>query len=132
MELHLKIIGFLLIVLSLIHIIFPKYFDWKNDLSSLSLINREMMYVHTFFIAFVVFLMGVVCLTSSSEIVGTILGKRLALGFCAFWAVRLVVQFFGYSSKLWKGKLFETGVHILFSFFWLYLSGVFFLIYISE
>lgn len=129
MELHLKIIGFLLIALSSGHIIFPRYFNWKKELSSLSLMNQQMMYVHTFFIAFVVFLMGLICLTSSSEIVETTLGKRLALGFCAFWTIRLFVQFFGYSSKLWKGKRFETGIHILFSFFWIYLSVVFFLIY---
>ena len=48
MELLLKIIGGLLVLLAAIHIAFPKYFDWKVQLSSLSLINREMMYVHTF------------------------------------------------------------------------------------
>jgi hypothetical protein len=43
--------------------------------------------------------------------------------------VRLYIQFFGFSSKLWKGKLFETATHILFSLFWIYLSSVFFLTY---
>ena len=131
MELHLKIIGFLLIALSLVHVIFPSYFKWKKELSSLSLINRQMMWVHTFFIALVVFLMGLICLTSSNEIIGTTLGKRLSLGFCIFWTIRLLIQFFGYSSKLWKGKKIETAVHILFSMLWVYLSIVFFLIFWS-
>ena len=39
MELQLKIIGILLISLSFVHVLFPKYFNWKNELKSLSLIT---------------------------------------------------------------------------------------------
>jgi len=129
MELHLNIVGYLLIVFSLVHYIFPGYFNWKKDLSQLSLINRQMMYVHTFFIALTILLMGVLCLTSSKELLETALGRKIALGFCIFWFIRLLIQFLGYSTKLWKGKSFETMIHILFSFCWIYLSAVFFLIY---
>tara|TARA_R110000737_G_scaffold217581_1_gene233983 strand:- start:720 stop:905 length:186 start_codon:yes stop_codon:yes gene_type:complete len=48
MEVHLKIIGVLLMALALVHIIFPKYFNWKEELKSLSLINKQMMTIHTF------------------------------------------------------------------------------------
>jgi hypothetical protein len=116
-------------VLALIHIIFPKYFNWKTELSALSLINREMMQVHTFFIALGVFLMGLLCLVSSEEIVATELGKTISLGLGIFWTFRMFFQFFGYSKELWKGKTFETIVHIVFSLFWMYLVVVFFGIY---
>ncbi len=129
MELHLKITGLILTILGLIHIFFPKYFNWKSELKGLSLINRQMMYVHTFFIGLIVFLMGLLCLTYSSELIETPLGNKIVFGFGIFWAARLVVQFFGYSAKLWKGKKFETVIHILFSFLWAYLSAVFFFIY---
>lgn len=125
MEIHFKIIGVILIALALIHVIFPKYFNWKEELKSLSLINRQMMMVHTFFIALVVFLMGLLCLSSSIELIETKLGKTISLGLGIFWSIRLFIQFFGYSSELWKGKTFETIVHILFSLFWTYLSVVF-------
>jgi hypothetical protein len=125
MEIHLKIIGTLLIGLATIHLIFPKYFNWTDELKSMSLINRQMMYVHTFFIGLVVFLMGLLCLTSSDELIGTEFGKRIAFGLGVFWTSRLIIQFFGYSSKLWKGKTFETTVHILFSLLWIYLSVIF-------
>lgn len=131
MILHIRIIGFLLIILSLLHIVFPKYFNWEKELASLSLMNKQMMQVHTFFIALTVFLMGVLCLTSYSELVNTILGKRILLGLAIFWSIRMFLQFFGYSSKLWKGKLFETIVHIFFSFFWIYLSVVFWIAYLK-
>ena len=129
MELHLKIIGIFLILLSLLHLIFPKYFNWKQELSSLSLVNRQLMYVHTFFIALIVFLMGLLCISSSKDLTSSILGKRMSLMLGVFWSIRLYIQFFGYSSKLWRGKIFETSVHIVFSTFWIYLTTVFFLVY---
>ena len=129
MELHLKIIGFCLIGLGFVHAIFPKQFNWKQELSSLSIMNREMMYVHTFFIAFTLFLVGLLCLISAADLISTRLGKRISLGLGIFWTLRLFVQFFVYSSKTWRGKRFETIVHILFSIFWAYLSVIFILIY---
>ena len=84
-----------------------------------------MMYVHTFFIGLVVFLMGLLCLTSADDLTKTELGKKITLGLGVFWTSRLLIQFFGYSSKLWKGKAFETAVHILFSILWTYLSVIF-------
>lgn len=131
MELQLEITGVLLIALSLVHVIFPNYFNWRKDLEPISLINRQMMYVHTFFVAFAVFLMGMFCLTSATEILQTALGKKLALGFAVFWLLRLIIQFFGYSAVLWKGKMFETAVHIVFIFLWSYLSSLFMWVYFT-
>ena len=125
MEIHLKIIGILLCILALAHVAFPRYFNWKTELQTLSLINRQMMIVHTFFIALTVFLMGLLCFTSSKELINTRLGQTIALGFAIFWSIRLLIQFFGYSAELWKAKTFETSIHIIFSLLWLYLSYVF-------
>lgn len=125
MEIHIKIIGSLLILLSLVHIIFPRYFRWKEELTSLSLINAQMMKVHTFFIALTVFLMGLLCFTSAKELYGTDLGRKICLGMGCFWLIRLFFQLFIYSRKLWLGKFFETTIHIVFTFFWGYMSFVF-------
>ena|SRR5918993_2091149 len=129
MELHIKIIGYILIVLAFLHLIFPWYFKWKKDLGNIILINRQMMYVHTFFIALVVLLGGLLCVTSSKELIETRLGGRLAFGMFIFWGFRLIIQFVGYTSQTWKGKRFETTVHILFSILWLYLTLVFLIIF---
>lgn len=112
-------------VLAAIHIFFPKYFNWKEELKPLSLINRQMMTVHTFFISLTVFLMGLLCLTSATDLIQTKLGKTISLGLGIFWAVRLFFQLFVYSSKLWKGKKLETAIHILFSLIWVYLTIIF-------
>lgn len=91
--------------------------------------NRQLMQVHTFFIAVFVFLMGLLCLTSASDLVETELGRRICLGLGVFWLLRLFIQFSGYSSKLWKGSRWKTTVHILFSLVWVYFSLVFFIVY---
>lgn len=129
MIIHLKIIGFILVLLAILHLAFPRYFGWKQELSTLSLINRQMMYVHTFFIALIILLIGVLSFTLSVDLVTTTLGKRISLGIGLFWGARLYFQFFGYSSKLWKGKLFETAVHIFFTILWIYFTGVYLGIY---
>jgi len=130
MEVQLKLIGIVLMILSLVHAIFPKYFNWADELGRLSLVNRQMMYVHTFFIGLVLFLMGLLCLVSTDCIIHTKLGNQISLGFGVFWLARLMVQFFGYSSKLWKGKRLESIIHIVFSILWLYLSVFFCGLYI--
>lgn len=129
MELQLKITGVLLIALAFVHSAFPKYFNWNEELKVLSLVNRQLMKVHTFFIALTLLLMGVLCLTSSAELTATNLGKKIALGLGVFWTVRLFIQFFGYSSDLWKGKKFETMMHLAFSLLWTYFTFIFWATY---
>jgi hypothetical protein len=125
MEVHIKITGSLLIVLSLMHIFIPKFFKWEQELSSLSLITRQILYVHTFFIAFMVLLMGLLCVGYSHELIYTPLGKIICIGLFGFWFMRLSFQFFVYSAAVWKGKRFETIMHILFSILWTYITAVF-------
>ncbi len=125
MTLHLEIVGCLLIALALLHLAFPRYFDWARELRPLSLMNRQMMWVHTFFIALAVLLMGVLCVTCPDDLAATPLGRRVACGLAIFWGARLVVQFVGYSAELWRGKTFETIAHIGSALLWAYVTGVF-------
>ncbi|WP_223650127.1 hypothetical protein [Hymenobacter psoromatis] len=132
MQLQLELIGGLLVALALLHAGFGRYFHWRRELAPLSLINRQLMHVHTFFVALAVGLMGVLCLTSAAELVGTPLGRRVALGLGLFWLARLLAQFFGYSAALWRGKRFETIIHVLFSVLWTYVSAVFLLVGLGK
>ena len=132
MQLQLELIGGLLVGLALLHAGFGWYFDWRRELAPLRLINRQLMHVHTFFVALAVLLMGVLCLTSAAELTGTPLGRRVALGLGLFWLARLLAQFFGYSAELWRGKRFETIIHVLFSLLWTYVSAVFLLVGLGE
>ncbi|WAC03865.1 hypothetical protein N7U66_09220 [Lacinutrix neustonica] len=109
--------------------IFPKYFNWNVELKTISLVNRQIMTVHTFFIALTLFLIGALCFTSALDLINTKLGHSITFGLGVFWSVRLFVQFFVYSPKLRKGKTFETIIHIIFSLLWLYFASVFLMIY---
>jgi hypothetical protein len=124
-NLFVQISGWLLIGLALVHFIFPRYFNWKSELAPLTLVNRQMMEVHTFFVALTVFLMGLLAIFCSTDLIATRLGARVSLGLSIFWLARLVIQFAWYSPLLWKGKVFETSVHIGFSIFWACLSILF-------
>lgn len=128
MEIHLKIAGSLMVVLALLHAAFPRRFRWKEEFAGISLLSRQVMYVHTFFIALTVFLIGVLCISSAEMLTATDLGQRIAIGFAIFWISRLVIQFFGYSSQLWRGKPLETVIHIVFAAIWTYFSVVFVLV----
>ena len=89
--------------------VFPKYFRWKEELNSIKLNQQRIDGGAYIFIALVVFLMGLLCLTSTTELIGTKLGKTITLGLGIFGSPE---EFFGYSVELWKGKDFETVVHI--------------------
>jgi hypothetical protein len=125
MELHFRFIGILLVLLALMHIGFPKRFNWRHELSSLSLLNRQMMQVHTFFIALVVGGMGLFSFTQAQALSATPLGKTISLYLGIFWLIRFVFQHFVYAPKLWRGKAFETSMHILFTILWIYFSTIF-------
>jgi len=125
MEVHLKIIGILFMILALGHVFMPKYFNWKTDFSNLSLFNRQMIKVHTFFIALTVFGIGLLSFVEATSIIQTALGQKIALAFGVFWLFRLVAQLFVYSTKLWIGKRFETTMHILFTALWIYTSFIY-------
>ena len=128
MIIHLHILGAMFVILSMLHVGFPRYFRWKEQLHALSLINRQMVQVHTAFIALGIFLMGSLCLTSAHELLNDPLGHRICIGLGVFWAMRLVVQLFVYSTDLWRGKAFETTVHILFTLLWTYATATFLVI----
>ena len=53
------------------------------------------------------------------------LGVPITAGLAIFWGVRLYCQWFVYDRVLWRGKPFETAVHIVFSLCWIYLTALF-------
>lgn len=129
---HLEVIGAMMLVIAAAHAFFPRLFDWRRELAQLSLINRQMMVVHSFFIALALVLMGLLCLTSGEELANTALGRKVALGLAIFWTVRLLIQLVGYSPRLWRGKPRETAAHVAFTIIWAYFSLVFWRIASGE
>ncbi|MFQ3671046.1 MAG: hypothetical protein SNJ84_06275, partial [Verrucomicrobiia bacterium] len=117
--------GLLMISLALLHLGFPRFFRWHHTLAPLDLLHRQLFEVHTFFVAFTVGFMGWLSLWHAPELIGTPFGRTVCSGFALFWLIRLLVQWFWFSPKLWRNRPFETGIHLLFTLFWIFLSAVF-------
>ncbi len=132
-ELLLRLAGISLILLAAIHVFFPKRFRWREEFSKVSLLNRQIFYVHCFFICLVLFLMGALCAARPLALLEpTPLGVLVSGGLAVFWLLRLAAQWFFYDSKIWRGRPFETLMHWLFSVLWAFYSGLFGFIWWSQ
>jgi len=123
---NFRFAGAILVVLGLAHAYFPRRFDWPQHCEGLPLLTRQLFFVHNAFIGFAVFLQGVLCLVLAEDLVrpSRLAGAVLA-GLAAFWGARLWTQLFVYKAEHWRGKRFETAVHVAFICLWVYFAASF-------
>ncbi len=118
---HLMVAGVLQIALALFHFTLPGRFQWHEELARLSLLNRQIFWVHTFFIMLVLVMLGLLSIFGAKELVRpSALSRMVLIGITSFWAARLFCQFFVYSSDIWRGNALFTVAHVLFSLLWAY------------
>ncbi len=121
LRLHLQIVGSLLLVLAAAHAPFGRYFGWKRELAVLSLLTRQVFWVHTFFIALMVALMGWLSAFCADDLLAPSRLSRAVLGgIVLFWGCRLAIQLFVYDAAIWRGRRFYTFMHIVFLILWIY------------
>ena len=84
------------------HLFFWKFFHWKEDLASLTPINRAVMQILNLCLTFVFLLFGYLSLFCTPELLAGNLGRTLLIGIAIFWFLRMIEQviFFGLRSKL--------------------------------
>lgn len=58
LSMNLRIVGVLLVLLGVSHAFFNRYFGWERELAGVSLLTRQIFFVHSFFIALGVVLGG--------------------------------------------------------------------------
>jgi hypothetical protein len=121
LRIHIQIVGVLLLALGTAHVFFGRYFGWKQELASLSLLTRQVFIVHCFFIALLLVLLGICSLFYTDTLLApNALSRVLLVGLVVFWLSRLLVQLFIYDSRIWRGRQFYTAMHIAFSLMWTY------------
>jgi hypothetical protein len=126
LEAHLRLAGALQIALALLHLAFPRRFEWKTELARLSPLNRKIFLVHTFYLCLVLALIGFLSLCAPSALLQpTRLARLVLAGFALFWAFRLLFQWSVFDSALWKGNPFNTAMHWIFTLLWVYLTWVY-------
>jgi hypothetical protein len=92
-SLVLRVAGFGLVVLSLFHVVLWRALDWGKEIERLSPLNARVFGVHTFFIAFVLFGLGLLSLLQPELLLSpSALARWLLVGVVAFWLARLVIQ----------------------------------------
>lgn len=126
LTLHLRIAGGGLILLAFAHFAIAKHLRWKEEFTRVSLENRQIFYVHCFFLMLVLVMMGIVSLVYTGDLLErTNLARVVLVGFTAFWFLRLVFQWVVYDRALWRGHRFNTVMHLFFTGVWLYLTVVY-------
>ena len=126
LELHLRLAGALLLLLAAAHPFFPKQLGWKEDLSKLTLLNRQIFLVHVGFIVLSLVLFGALALFFAADLIApSRLAAAVLFGLTLFWGLRLLTQQLIYDRSLWRGNRRNTVLHILASLLWTYLTVVF-------
>lgn len=122
----LRLAGVLLLLLAAVNLYVPKRFAWADELQRLSLLNRQIFVVHAGFIVLMILLMAALTLALPRDLMApSRLSRALLAGMGLFWLVRLLVQWFVYDSRIWRGHRFYTAMHYVFTAVWIYFSATF-------
>jgi len=134
LELLLRLAGVGQLALAASHALFPRPLAWNEELARLSPANRQIFWVHTYFIVLVVALFGALALFYAADLMAPHSGLARAVvgGHVVFWGFRLYAQLFIYSPDLWRGDTLRTQVHILFTAIWLSLTVVYAAVLIRQ
>jgi hypothetical protein len=122
----LRFAGAGLILLALTHIPMSKRLRWREEAARMSLSSASVFHVHTLFVCAVLVLMGLPALLAPDIFLDpTRAGRWIAWSYAAFFALRLFAQWFVFPRALWRGKPFETQMHLVFTMIWLGLVVLF-------
>lgn len=122
----LRVAGAGLILLALAHIPMARQLGWRGDAARMSPQNESIFHVHTFFVCVMLCVMGVRALFAPQIFVEpTTAAAWLSWTYAVVWALRLYVQWFVFPQALWRGKRFETAMHVLFTVVWTALTALF-------
>ena len=125
-ELHLRVVGVLLLALVALNLYVPRRFNWRGELATISLLNRQIFQVHAAFICVILVMFAALALFYPRELLEpTPLARAILAGLAAFWLLRLLTQWFVYDPRLWRGRRFETIVHLVFTGVWTYFAATF-------
>jgi hypothetical protein len=123
----LRIAGACLLVLAAVHLPLARHLKWRDQAALLTPLNGAIFRVHNFFIQLILVMMGLPCLLEPRVFLDlSRAGGWMSWSFAVFWAFRLYCQWFVYEMTLWRTKVFETRIHLLFTLIWLSLTALFF------
>jgi hypothetical protein len=92
----------------------PIRLDWRNSLSTLPLLLRQLYWVYGGYVVLSIISLGLMCIVNSAELAD---GSGLARSFCAyaaaFWTIRLALQPFLQAGPFLNTWWLRGGYHLL-------------------
>jgi hypothetical protein len=106
MEALLKVGGLCSIAFALLHLLFWWLFNWKEELSNLSVANQAIMQVSNLCVAFTFLIFGYISLAHTRELLETPLGRALLMLIALFWLARAIEQIVFFEHRDWASRVF--------------------------
>lgn len=85
--------GLYCIGMAIFHMMFPKLFDWKQDLQHLKVANRAIIQILNLRLIYFFILVALLCFIFPKELTSTALGQFFMVGMSVFWFTRTIEQF---------------------------------------
>jgi hypothetical protein len=123
---NLRVAGALLLCVAAAHVVLPRALGWTVELRGVSLLTRQVSYVHTYFIGLMCGLFGLVAIFLARDLLAPDrLAPAVLLGAVAVWGSRLVIQLWVFDPSLWRGRSLTVLGHVAFVTLWGYETVVF-------
>lgn len=87
------------LAIAIFHIFFWRIFRWKEDLASLTHINRAIVQILNLCLTFVFFAAAYISFFHASELLSTPLGRTILASIALFWILRLMLQSVFFSAR---------------------------------
>ena len=83
------------------HMLFWKIFQWKEDLRSISYVNRAIMQVLNIRLTYVFVVFAYISIIHLEDLISTQLGNTILVAISLFWFMRAIeqIKFFGIKNK---------------------------------
>ena len=125
LAIHLRVVGAIMVVLVAVNLFVPRRFNWSEELSRVSLLNRQIFQAHTTFLVVLLALFAALFgLYADALLEPTRLSRAILVGLTIFWGLRMLMQWFFYSPAIWRGHRFNTIMHAVFSAAWVYVTAI--------
>lgn len=123
---HLRVAGALLLCLAAAHVVLPRALGWKVELQGVSLMTRQVSYVHTYFIGLMCALFGLAGTVLADDLVAPDrMARAVLIGAIAVWGSRLLAELCVFDPVLWRTSAVTILGHVAFVALWTYQTVVF-------
>jgi hypothetical protein len=120
---NLTVAGAILIGLGVLHIALPSVLRWRQEFAGVSMVNRDVGYVHCFFIGLSCLLWGLLPVMAGRSLVAPGPVTRLVLvGAVVFWGSRLLIQLTVFNRHAARSRCWRV-LSVAATGMWLYLTA---------